>query len=526
MLRLPPCRIVITKEEMEQSRQWTQQTYLGRPLSAPSSVHLVLRPGPQRSRDASIVSGDTSLPLPMSTEVGCESKSDVLSMAGNGPPPSCDRQSQVDPEDGGSISGMPPSSASRTLDEDHADDVNMSEHTLLSRALSASDGDPFSIVGDCSISHFPDHLTSSPSRNAPRHVVEHFNASSLSHMSPLDDLAGRFHQLASQTPADHTLTKQSSISPACGSNKLLTGNAFYAEDISDHGSVNFMVSKQYSRKRASPSDAYVTPSATRRPVHQHQAIATPQRYSRTDGTDDSILRQPPSTSMLVGSERYPASTCSPLPDFDALAAQDTHLSCATTPARKAPRYRRSPRGPRPVVSVYDDNLPAEVQANTPADLRYMNPIARGLTRSATGHAISPTLSSFGQMGMGPTTTDRRMVGPPGSRSGPLRESASAHVLSFPSQDSYRRLSRRRDGTPTTFIRHTYSQQNSGSRFPMATPRRCRHVSIDQENEFDPIALGMESELHNWRESQVSEGARIEALGDTPPRRGRYDRYLE
>lgn len=280
----------------------------------------------------------------------------------------------------------------------------------------------------------------------------------LSRLSPLDELTNRLQQLAARTPTTAGLKDD----------ERRDRQALYS--------------------RSGDKSAW-----SAQPYRGRRLPITP-RISK-----GNILSLP-SRSMLIGSERYPASTCSPLPDFDAMAAQECQ---ATTPplslldtSKRSTRTRGSSvryATATPIRPVYNDELPASVQPQTPADI---------VVSARRGPLLSHSV--------------RRMVTPELSPTKRQKDHATHRLPTTPLHGSavMRRTSHSR---PRTAYR---------AQAPMAvrSVRRTRRVSHDQENIFNPAVMGFDAELQMYR-SRVSSRDHGGTLDRTPPPRGRFDQYL-
>ncbi|KAF1349674.1 hypothetical protein BDV97DRAFT_369209 [Delphinella strobiligena] len=369
------------------------------------------------------------------------------------------------------------------------------------------------------------------------------------HNSPLDELSHGLHRFsAAAASGRHSSGGSNRMRPFHG--RLLSGSLFYSEDVySEDQQPISNFERQGSPGEHLGSNGQLPPSfsETHRWFYRHPAagpfvqrpssppspsdlpptlrvgrVTESLNYSELS-TSPADFPSPTRLSPITSGPTYSVPNSSmPLPSLSPSSAQSIssnppssipQMRYASSPRREraqsplayAPRVERHSRPPpTPRFRVYEDDLPAVRQPQTPADLirRYPPRPAFPNNTSTSGSGSSSS----------PARNPNRNTCPPMLSIRPIFEPSTAELTAIP-----------------------FLSPREASRQPRIPPQRRRgqqSLSDEQENKIDVTAIaGLEDERRAWLRrsagaSTVAGGAQaLSVLNETPPREGRYERLM-
>jgi len=327
--------------------------------------------------------------------------------------------------------------------------------------------------------------------------------------SPLDLLTQELRRL-STNPSTRS---QSSLECASGATstdgRLLSGSLFYSDSDDEIGESETR-SPNYSRQLSSHTDGQSVNERERdfdcKP-QRHLGIAARIVDVEADCQSGTIrpFSTSPSTQSLSSTPRIDTSLMNSSPPGD---LPDLSQS---TPGQQLARPIRGAHAPgpslrphaTPKVRVYDDEQPASLQPQTPADLRHrFKPSADTVTpancKTVRTHARSPA------------TEQSRLVPPRNA----YRNTYPA--FQQPSPQPYTTSSQ-----PSSPYSPNLDLRNAAA--ISAAQRRRTARAVSNENVIDPITNGMEAEREAFLRRMRPDSTFT--IDDTPPREGRYERYI-
>lgn len=357
--------------------------------------------------------------------------------------------------------------------------------------------------------------------------------------SPLDELTDGLQYFSKASSAARLSSGGTSDYPQPFRGRLLSGSLFYAEEtrsddpalmrhpFQDSASAPQPALHYVSSERShSRDEAAITPPV---PLSSRCTTAQPQSTLLAHQSSGSTACSESSTLPNISSpEPFPGTRrASPMNNKPALSPSLSllpsdppvsipHVSPRiihrrmkqTDPFEAFPSeaHARLPATPR--LKVYDDELPATAQPQTPADLSaYARAVV--IPRAKPEENASPVIQ-------GVMNPNRETY--PSIRSHPLLEPTTAELIAIPFL------------SPLQMARQ--------SRLPGRRRRRNATTSEDQENEFDPHdILGLDAERRNWMRNRADIGgpgqydhrqgntAQGLMLDVTPPREGRFERMM-
>ncbi|KAF2149235.1 hypothetical protein K461DRAFT_43190 [Myriangium duriaei CBS 260.36] len=297
--------------------------------------------------------------------------------------------------------------------------------------------------------------------------------------SPLDRLVDHLRSLPTTPSSGNSSRSHCSSSATSQHRLLLSGRAF-----TDH---SYTSPALISKGQPEPNGYPMTSSPqlmTGRTPHR-----TSSRMSQNPEHHDEIRR----TSLV----RHMPSIASPirtLPGNTSQYGTPRHPQIAKTPMRgMQPSAVRSGRNHR--MKIYDDDLPAVFQPQTPAELRSRHATVPSL-RARTGH---DSLMSSEEINLHPA------VIPPGESRYPV-----INDLRAPATVSRRTAPRVTDLATEDHARRAASLQYN--------------LQHDQENDSDAFDSELEFERQIWMDSRAGV-TRDATLNQTPPQEGRFERVV-
>ncbi|KAK5175865.1 uncharacterized protein LTR77_001005 [Saxophila tyrrhenica] len=283
--------------------------------------------------------------------------------------------------------------------------------------------------------------------------------------SPLDDLTERLSRLSSSRPRS---VGRSWVEAPRGRPRvsLLTGDPFRPEPIPRPATTDPRVSQRPEPNAVSPSNRTEAPSETNTMVEDLVALSLALPPSSSLPSTPAVPSSPPCPSAT---QRSIHPTSSPDPGRQGYSSPP---SCI--------KRKPVPSGPKtPKVTVYDDSKPPNTQPQTPADVGRST--RRVKARSETAVQQSPIVVRHVKISTPPVIPERyphRYTYPPGAAQG-------------------------------------YAGPAGNAAGPSAH-RSNEHV----ENDLEGHLPGLEQDRRTWMSRQ--EGVNLDV---TPPREGRFERYL-
>lgn len=306
------------------------------------------------------------------------------------------------------------------------------------------------------------------------------------HVSPLEDLRDRLRDLMVRSGSEQNISPcYGTASPSDVSSRLLTGALFYESS----SAIQSPIDKDSYRDVQRPH-LLKTPQTTVRRVY-HAGPPCPRtepaaarmesgRYvSRSFSLSPHSVRSsesPPSSMTRMTTRKQPPQSVRRY-----MLASDSILPDSTP--QTAPT--RTPR-----IPIYDDRRPAALQPQTPADLR--------------SRRMHPSIES----------------GSPAS----LTQRSSVRTMPA-SRARYRSVRRanERDGESLMMSPPGFGHTQPWVRHGTHRARPVRQP-VQQENEFDPVASGLDAEVRA-REAYTRTGVGQAHMDSTPPHQGRFESYL-
>lgn len=303
--------------------------------------------------------------------------------------------------------------------------------------------------------------------------------------SPLDDLTERLSRLAAGRQRSVGRSWERAAPHGKWRVSLLAGDPFRQE-----------IDQDPATSVPSPATKEVAPTTVR---NSNQAIT---RFLETE--DDPValsLSLPPSSPIASSSSQALPST-PPAPQFSGLSSPRSPLA-QRSPAKKTssppPSIKRKPVPPSssvhatPKVKVYDDAKPRNTQPQTPADVSHST--RRAKTRSDTAVQQSPL------------TVGRAAMASP-ARAPPIPE-RNPYRNTYPPAPS---------GDPPVV---TAATPQIGTRRTRQLDQALQRMENETENdEMEGSLRGLEQDRLTWLARR--EGGDLDV---TPPREGRFERYL-
>lgn len=373
--------------------------------------------------------------------------------------------------------------------------------------------------------------------------------------SPLDELSAGLRRLSAVSAG------RSSRQSSGGSNgmrpfqgNLLGGSLFYSEDLysedhpsgSDHDQDPRMMPQINVVPEPIPYHPQRRQRLHRRIEHMEPAVvpsSSPEMTGMLAVMPSQILSSPPTiSSMYSGSSPLPTMTSSPSRMSPVTSGPTYSLPISSMPMssippepvipsdapssllQAPPTTPHSSRIPRssllpdklhtrltatPRFRIYDDDLPARTQPQTPADLmRRRRPLPSSMP-------VRPITFSSGS-GSSPEKSLHRQIHP-ATQPKAIFEPSTAELTTIP----------------------ILSPLHSARQPRVTAPRRRHHhrrghrsTSEDQENELDVAAIqGLEDEGVAWvrRRGEADNSSRnavaLDVLHETPPHEGRFERMM-
>jgi hypothetical protein len=328
--------------------------------------------------------------------------------------------------------------------------------------------------------------------------------------SPLDLLTQELRRLSTGLSA----RSQSSLGYTSGATstdgRLLSGSVFYSDSDDETDERDIKTWNHPSRRSSWHIDEY---GAQER---KYDSPRQPQRHPgmvarivdvATDCQSGTTgpLSTTPSTQSVSSVPIIHASVVNSSPP----GSSPDHLP--TTPGQQLVRAVRpcDTPGPglrsqaTPRMRVYDDAQPADMQPQTPADLRH-----RFRTPADPEIPISCRI----------VRTPARNSATQYSRLAPPR---SAHRNTYPSFQQAGSLPHTTSSQPSSPYSPNFDPRTAAAITAVQRRRTARGVS--NENSIDPSTNGMEAERQAFLRRMEADGTTT--MDDTPPREGRYERYI-
>ncbi|KAI4756718.1 hypothetical protein E4T51_10217 [Aureobasidium sp. EXF-12344] len=292
--------------------------------------------------------------------------------------------------------------------------------------------------------------------------------------------------------------------------RLLSGNVFYSDSDDEMDERDGRTRNPPSRRGSSQIDG----CSTRR--RESQLPSQPQRHLgiaarivdvEADceiGTIIALFKSPSTQSVcsIPGIETSLMDSSPPgdLPDHvpttpGSQLAQSMATACTPGPGL---RLQTTPR-----VKVYDDSQPASMQPQTPADLRHQ-------FRTPAGPAMRNTCQTARTPARISATEQSRLVPP-----------RSIHRNTYPSFQQTSPQPLTTNSQPSSPYSPNLDLRTAAAITAVQRRRTARGVS--NENVIDPSTNGMEAEREAYLRRIGTDGTIT--MDDTPPREGRYERYM-
>lgn len=369
------------------------------------------------------------------------------------------------------------------------------------------------------------------------------------HNSPLDELSHGLHRF-SVAAASGRLSSGGSNGMRPFHGRLLSGGLFYSEDVYSEDQQSISDSeRQDNTSEHLGANGQLPPSLpeTHRRFYRHPAagpvlqrpssppspseLPPTLRIGTVTGslnnlelsTSPADIPSPTRLSPITSGPTYSVPNSSmQLPSLSPSSAQSIpsdppsaipQMRYASSPRRRraqspsgyAPNVERHSRPPpTPRFRVYEDDLPAARQPQTPADVirRYPPRPAFPNNTSTSGSGSSSS----------PARNPNRNTCPPMLAIRPIFEPSTAELTAIP-----------------------FLSPREAARQPRIPPQRRRgqqSTSDEQENKIDATSIvGLEDERRAWLRrsagaSTVPGGVQaLHVLNETPPREGRYERLM-
>jgi hypothetical protein len=340
--------------------------------------------------------------------------------------------------------------------------------------------------------------------------VEHQTSGLPPPQSPLDLLTQELRRLST------SLSVRSRSSLGCTSGvtstdgRLLSGNVFYSDSDDEIDDRDGRTWSPPSRRGSSQIDG----CSTKR--RESQLPSQPQRHLgiaarivdvEADGEIGTIiaLSKSPSTQSVSSVPRIDTSWMDSSPPGDL----PDHLPTAPGPQLARPMATACTPGPglrlqtTPRVKVYDDGQPASTQPQTPADLRHRFRTPAGpVMRNTCQTARTPARIS--------ATEQSRLVPP-----------RNVHRNTYPSFQQTSPQPLETNSRPSSPYSPNFDLRTAAA--VTAVQRRRTARGFFNENVVDPSTNGMEAEREVYLRRIGTDGTIT--TDDTPPREGRYERYI-
>jgi hypothetical protein len=328
--------------------------------------------------------------------------------------------------------------------------------------------------------------------------------------SPLDLLTQELRRLSTGLSA----RSQSSLGCTSGvtstDGRLLSGNVFYSDSDDDTDERDIKTWNHPSRRSSWHLDEYDVQE------REHDSPRQPQRHPGMvarivdveadcqSGTTVPLSTMPSTQSVnpvpIISTSMTESSPPGDLPDH--LPTTSGHqLVRAMRPYHTPGSGLRSQATPR--MRVYDDAQPANMQPQTPADLRHRFSIP-----------ADPEIPISCQMARTParnSVTEYSRLAPP----------RSAHRNTYPSFQQASPLPHTTNSQPSSPYSPNLDLRTAAAITAVQRRRTARGVS--NENTIDPSTNGMEAERQAFLRRMETDGTTT--MDDTPPREGRYERYI-
>ncbi|KAF2479919.1 hypothetical protein BDY17DRAFT_28502 [Neohortaea acidophila] len=276
---------------------------------------------------------------------------------------------------------------------------------------------------------------------------------------------------------------------------LLTGDPF-RQDSSLH--------------QPTPAMPHSTPVSSSTRERLEGEIAEEEAESLVEDVAALSLALPPSTPLAPSLESVASSPpigCNPATDTSRSALSQLSPSKPSTSSESHGKRKSAAKAvpATPKVGVYNDSLPPNTQPQTPADIM-RSTRAKNRSDAATMAPQSPIYVGRAILGQAtPAIPERRMhvtaYPPPATATG--RTPSATHASAAPALHAT-------DGGREV-------QRSQRHRRP--THRQARHEEV--ENELEGHLDGLEEDRRLWMDRREVGGG----LESTPPREGRFERYL-
>jgi hypothetical protein len=325
--------------------------------------------------------------------------------------------------------------------------------------------------------------------------------------SPLDLLTQELRRLSTglSTRSQSSLRCTSGVTSTDG--RLLSGNMFYSDFDDEFDERDVKTWSHPAPRNPSHMDKY---DATKR---EGDLLRRPQRHlgmvARIVDVDADC--QIGTTKLLSTSPSTQSVSSNPVVDTsvtDSSAPGDLSGRLLATPGHQLVRATRRPYTPgsglrSQTMRVYDDEQPASMQPQTPADLRQRLRISAGPEMPiACQTTRTPARVSL---------IDRSRLGPP----------RNTHRNTYPSFQQASPQPHMTSSQPASPYSPNLDLRTAAAITAVRRRRTARGAS--NENLIDPSMNGVEAEREMLLRRMGSDGTTT--LDDTPPREGRYERYI-
>lgn len=344
------------------------------------------------------------------------------------------------------------------------------------------------------------------------HVGEH-DGMPFAHQSPLDQLTQKFRRLST----DMSATSQSSFGRTSRvtstDGRLLSGNLFYSSSDDESEDKDFRFWDRPDRRGSSHIDGYYgTDGQNNEPSRQpRRHIGIAARIADVEADCQSGTIRPPSLSAStqssssihgITSSMLSSSPPGELPNHYPATPGRQLTSCARTSfvAQSAVRSQATPR-----VRVYNERNAPGMQPQTPAD------VDRKSRMPVYPESLLP----------GSRQLMRPHAGAPLEEQSPLIPARNPHRNTYPSLQQAHAQSYATTSQPSSPYSPNLDLRTAAA--VSAVERRRTARGFPNENVVDPSTNGMETERDTLMRRREQGG--VDIVDYTPPREGRYERYL-